>query len=102
MSADKWDVCPRCLDEALKKKVADAAAAEAAYGVIPREEYADLLLTAEALVNLEATFRQDYEFYGASEGTLTISYGGTCTECGLTLSIQEKREFYKSEGESDG
>ena len=28
------------------------------------------------------TFREDYEFYGADEGTVTVDYSGSCQKCG--------------------
>jgi hypothetical protein len=66
MSADNWASCPRC------------AARDAKLGPYPTTP----------------TFREDYEFYGGETGTLEISYHGQCTDCGLTLHVSEKREFW--------
>jgi len=41
----------------------------------------------------ERTFREDYEIYGASDGTVKVDYGGSCTECGLSLSFNHEHEI---------
>lgn len=97
MSADNWAKCPRCqraLDGTVKtlaKRVADA------YGNLPVAEYTQLQnRLAEAAVHASrghATFREGYEIYGAETGTISVSYGGSCTECGLSVSFDYKHEI---------
>src|SRR5258708_6440644 len=100
MSADNWANCPRCayinLNEIqkLEEYVKDS------YGKVNLEDY-ELLVEQLADVKHEkaqkigsATFREDYEFYGAETGTLQISYRGQCTKCGLSHKIHEERVFY--------
>lgn len=93
MSADNWTACPRCLDEA--KRLVDEASAEvyAQYGKVPPEEF-DRLREELPIVNTGATFREDYEFYGAEEGTVHARYSGSCTECGLRVSLDVDKKFY--------
>lgn len=87
MSADNWADCPRCTETIM-------APVRAAYGKVSADEYVRLL--AEARKRMDgSTFREDYEFYGAETGVLTISYRGVCTVCGLSLKVEEKREFWK-------
>lgn len=97
MSADNWAKCPRCqraLDgtvQTFAKRLTDA------YGKVPAAEYTELQnKLAEAAVHAErgyATFREDYEIYGAETGTVTVSYSGSCRECGLGLSFDDKHEI---------
>lgn len=94
MSADNWAKCPRCqkaLDgtvDILTRRLADE------YGTIPVADYTELQnRLAEAVVKAKkgsATFREDYEIYGAEDGEVTVSYGGSCRECGLSLSFTDK------------
>lgn len=97
MSADNWAKCPRCqaaLDGAVRS-LSQRAADE--YGKVPASDYAKLQdKLAEAVARAKvgsATFREDYEIYGAKTGTVTTDYHGSCTECGLTLSFTDKHEI---------
>lgn len=102
MSASNWAKCPRCqraLDgtvTALAKRLVDA------YGNVPVAEYTELQnKLAEATVHAHrghATFREDYWISGAETGTVTVSYGGSCTECGLSLSFDDKHEIPGANG----
>jgi len=38
-----------------------------------------------------ATFREDYQIYGAETGTVTVEYLGECHSCGLTLEFKDQR-----------
>ena len=51
----------------------------------------ELAAEREEMQKRRPTFREDYEFYGAETGMVTIEYSGSCTECGLTLQFQDKR-----------
>jgi len=97
MSADNWAICPQCRDRAKAEYDARFQAAVDAYGKETPEEYERL--RAEATVPFDSdpfeTFREDYEFYGATEGTVTASYSGHCDVCGLGVQFTHEREFYK-------
>lgn len=94
MSADNWTACPACLDKArrhsenLKQQVIDG------YGKLPITEWDTLRAEAEKEVEIEQTFREDYEFWGAHEGTLHISYEGRCTVCGTGTKFEEVVKFW--------
>lgn len=97
MSASNWAKCPRC-QRALDGTVQTLAARLAeSYGNVPVAEYTELQnRLAEATVHAErghATFREDYAIFGAETGTITVSYGGSCRECGLSLSFDDKHEI---------
>lgn len=95
MSADNWEVCPKCV--AVAKSAADEAHAKvyAQYGKVSPEEF-DRLRDGLSPVDSEdfRTFREDYEFYGASEGELRVSYSGNCQECGLSVNLETSKKFW--------
>jgi len=95
MSADNWAVCPRCRDLAKVERDARFQAAVDAYGKVTPEEYERLRDKAlEPFDGEFATFREDYEFYGANEGTITASYSGHCSTCGLDAQFSYEFPFY--------
>lgn len=90
MSADNWAVCPRC-EIGRQARIAEAEdEVAAAYGKVAIERWDEMRAAAEALKAAPAqyTFREDYEFWGAEEGELNISYSGGCRECGLKHSFR--------------
>lgn len=77
MSADNWETCPRCRDEA---------------GI-----YAGGL-------SLQ-TFREDYEWWLSDDDegtTLNWKYKGGCTECGLSIEKRGSERFYERTGATHG
>ena len=86
MSADNWTVCPRCLQKRAEDlRDMDARIAEA-YGTEPMEVFEGMRteLATKQAEEMPRTFREDYEFWGASEGVVTASYRGHCSTCGLS------------------
>lgn len=51
----------------------------------------------QSLANVDPTFREDYEIYGAEDGTVMVSYGGSCTTCHLTLDFKHEHNLYSEE-----
>ncbi len=96
MSADNWAICPRCVAEAEALTAVLLGKAEAAYGVVPAEEYKQLFAEANVEVDEEdyRTFREDYEFYGAEDGTITASYSGHCQNCNLGVDFNHTHPFF--------
>lgn len=96
MSADNWDICPKCL--AAAKKAADEASAKVyeQYGKVPPEEF-DRLREEIPTVDPEKhrTFREDYEFYGADTGEVHASYSGRCSECNLSVDLKIDKRFWE-------
>lgn len=97
MSADNWAICPRCLDRELAAARAKQVEADAAYGTATQDEYEALLLEARKPIDPEKfrTFREDYEFYGASDGVVTADYGGACSVCHLSVELKATQPFYE-------
>jgi hypothetical protein len=73
--------------------------AEDDYGKLPRDQYLALLeelTVAEHHSTVPNTFREDYEFYGAEEGTVYIRYSGYCKICTLQVRVSEELDFFKN------
>jgi hypothetical protein len=95
MSASNWARCPRCTAVGLKALDERNAAVQSSYGKVPVDQFDEARRQhAQAVAEFERrhnTFREDYEIYGAEEGTVTVEYSGKCTECGLSLNFTDKR-----------
>ena len=39
---------------------------------------------------VDKNFREDYEFYGAETGVVTVVYSGRCVECGYGVSFEDQ------------
>lgn len=96
MSADNWTTCPRCKAERDKRDQQATDAVAAMYGTVSVEEFerARAELRGKLKARLDETFREDYEFYGASDGTITADYGGSCQTCGLTARLKHSVTFW--------
>lgn len=105
MSADNWTTCPKCEEDSAKalkalfegyeKYTADA------YGKVPledfeakRREFSTAILNLEERMESKAkNLREDYEFYGADTGTLTISYSCSCRVCNFQWEYNNTEEM---------
>lgn len=96
MSADNWAICPRCASKHEEHVKVLIAALDEAYGKVPVEEFDRLRseCDAEARKELEQTFREDYEIWGAEDGELNVSYSGGCRECGLGHKFKHSETFH--------
>lgn len=96
MSADNWAVCPRCWARAKAKADDEAETVRSLYGTVPVEEFDEL---RAGLVRPDpedyATFREDYEFYGADEGEVTAEYKGHCNVCDLGAELHHSVRFWE-------
>jgi hypothetical protein len=90
MSASNWAICPRCVTRATRDHDSRLADVMATYGTVPVEEF-DRARSQIKEVDPEdyRTFREDYEIYGATDGVVTVDYGGSCSTCGLSLSFKD-------------
>lgn len=94
MGASNWAMCPRC--KLNRQAAADTARekADGAYGRVTLEDFdkvraeADRLAAAVDGPGIDPTFREDYEITGAEDGAVSVSYGGGCIVCGLSLSFE--------------
>jgi hypothetical protein len=97
VSADNWATCPVCFRKALDKQEQAVKEAAAAYGVVPAEEYEGLLAASRVVPDPEdeqyQTFREDYEIWGASTGTVKVDYSGHCDKCNTGLDFEFEREI---------
>lgn len=94
MSADNWAQCPRCTAVRTAEFKARDAAIQASYGAVSVSEFDEarraLAADMAKFEDREPTFREDYEIYGAESGTVKVRYGGSCDDCGLSLSFDEE------------
>lgn len=94
MSADNWARCPRCWHRKNKDLTERWAKLNASYGQITLEEFdrirAVLTKETDELEDMDSNFREDYEFYGAEDGIVNVSYSGECRLCGLKLKFEEQ------------
>jgi len=94
MSADNWARCPRCTFRESQRLDAQAAEVAKLYGTVSVEDFdkarEDLESQRKAFENRAYTFREDYEFFGAKDGSVTASYSGSCEKCGLSLSFEDQ------------
>lgn len=92
MSADNWAVCPRCRKRE-EARIADLQRrATEAYGQLPVDEFDALRAEAAKGIDLQklCTFREDYEIWGADDGTVRVNYSGECQACGLDLHFEHE------------
>lgn len=96
MSADNWAICPRCRDTAEAERQERLRVAADAYGKVSAAEYEALRSAALISEDPESfqTFRENYEFYGAGEGTIIASYKGHCQRCHLAVQFKHEVPFY--------
>lgn len=91
MSASNWAICPRCLSRARKTEAEALAKVMASYGKVPLEEFDQARAKIETPNPADfATFREDYEIYGADDGAVKVDYSGGCQVCGLELSFTDE------------
>lgn len=89
MSADRWNICPKCEEIAAKKNRLLAAEVEEKYGKIPLEEW--LKLRSKPVDDVQKqTLREDWELdldriNADAPLTLEVSYNAHCDVCGFTV-----------------
>jgi hypothetical protein len=95
MSASNWAICPRCVERAKDALTDQTIEIGRMYGRVTIEEF-DAARKAQKPVNPEdfRTFREDYSFHGAEEGAVVASYGGECSECGLSVDFEHVHKFW--------
>lgn len=95
VSADNWAVCPRCKKNEENDIRALDLRIEKEYGKISIDDFLVLRNEAqqrrEGLPKQEASFREDYEIFGAEDGAIEIHYSGHCKFCDLTLEFTDYR-----------
>lgn len=97
MSASNWKPCPKCVQDANTRALAEHDRVRASYGQVPAEQYeADRAALPQLPVDPESfyTFREDYAFDDAETGTLRYYYRGGCSFCGLSTSLNGEKQFW--------
>lgn len=80
MSASNWAPCPACVaKERAKIELAG----------LPPDDCVDPYKFE--------TFREDYEIYGAEDGTIVVDYSGWCQVCHIGLDFNTHHQFFGAE-----
>ncbi len=96
MSADNWAVCPRCRQKELDRLGELSQQVSEGYGKLPLDEFDALRVKLAEGPDFKSTFREDYEFYGAEEGTIEYAYSGHCSDCSLSVEFKGEHPFWSS------
>ena len=96
MSADNWAQCPKCAQKRTDLAIEAERELHESYGVIPADKWMQLRADLEAIKAREpdASFREDYEIYGAEDGVVTVSYSGACMVCDLNIKFKEEHPLW--------
>lgn len=96
MSASNWAICPACLNKAQTELERLYQEIQASYGQLPLEEFDALRTRHAAGINHDEfrTFREDYEFYGAEDGTVVATYSGHCQKCNVGTDFVHRAPFW--------
>jgi hypothetical protein len=96
MSANNWNICPRCgLSEEAFRANTEKSLAEA-YGKIEAKAYLELAGSCnKQMAEYEPpyNFREDYGIGTDSDGIFYVSYRGGCSECGLVHSFKHEEKI---------
>lgn len=104
MSASNWAQCPRCTRRREREIEERAAKVRASYGIATPAEYERAvrnLRNIDPKPTAGDTFREDYEIYGAEDGTVKVDYAGSCRACGLKLAFKHTHAIPDIEAEVD-
>ncbi|HNT78168.1 MAG TPA: hypothetical protein PKH77_24405 [Anaerolineae bacterium] len=88
MSADRWNVCPKCKEKAQAEKDAARQAATEKYGKLPIAEWVALRDKSEQEIALPQTLREDWEL-GIVEDRFEVTYTATCSECKFKFKFEQ-------------
>ncbi len=95
MSANNWMKCPSCVAKADARRQRKIELARSKYGKVSESEYRDLMKKAERHVEIEETFREDYEIGMSVSGNYSHSYYGFCTRCGFEFEHKHSHRVLK-------
>lgn len=96
MSADNWTVCPACQKKAEIKREELIQAVETGYGKLPAEKYEQILLKSRENIELDATFREDFEIGIMISGEFEIDYHAYCNICGFQYEFKHSMNVFDS------
>ncbi len=91
MSADNWDICPKCKIKHQNDAAKAKQKAMDSYGKVTAEQWLKLQEKAKAETKLEATLSEYYEL-GIHECKFFVSYGASCRECGFEFTYKHEQD----------
>lgn len=93
MSADNWRQCPRCVKKARADNLVLQKKAAEAYGKVPAEEWQKMTAEANKPIELDETFREDYELGVCDDGEFYVSYSGYCKQCDFSHKFSKTEQL---------
>jgi len=94
MSADNWDICPRCVANQEKKKIKLVRRLlDAAYGNVTEAEYMKLRQEVSKPMTVEHTLREDYNIRTDKFGEFFVLYTCRCSSCNLSHKFEHKEQL---------
>lgn len=97
MSANRWSICPKCriTNELTREGLRQMVAAQ--YGKIDPEEWIKARDAADKPVELEETFREDFQQGMTEDGEYIVSYSGRCIACSFAHKFSHNEQVFKVE-----
>ncbi len=95
MSASNWMICPACRirNELTREGIRQMVAAQ--YGKMDPGEWIKARDAADKPVELEETFREDYEQGMTDQGEYFVRYSGQCTTCSFGHKFKHDEQVLK-------
>jgi len=100
MSADNWQICPKCIknrqEEIQRAEEHKKSRLDTAYGTLSREEFSKLqtsLQNQPQAAPLKETFREDWDIGMQEDGSLLINYRGSCSSCGFAVNFKQEKNY---------
>ncbi len=93
MSADRWALCPKCMEQARAAEAALMQKIQQGYGEISEAEYHVLLEELQEMDQLpDRNLREDWEL-GIRDGVFKVSYYAQCMECAFVKEFTHREEL---------
>lgn len=96
MGADNWTTCSNCAEVKASELQAATKALRDSYGKVPLNEFdaaRERLHEKFFATPPDSTWREDYEIFGANEGTVQVNYKGGCTKCKHSCEFQHFQDI---------
>ena len=94
MSANNWQVCPRCKRQNDEERSKEQAEIEGQYGKIPSAEYMQLLEKSKKRPStISENLREDWEIWTDLAGTFNVIYHCSCDACGLDYTFRHTEKI---------
>lgn len=96
LSNKQMGVCPKCCDDLVDRKNKLEQRCVNEYGMIPKEEYMELVEQSRIAIEGQHSLLENYEIGTEQNGKFNIRYKCTCLSCGyfFTFEHTEQAKIY--------